>query len=269
MKGGSGGRGGGREEEGGRRGGGRGRKGTWRHRGHGDSPCCPRWRPSWAASGSAPGSRGSRWQTPWSVKVRDALSFRRARRFCACVLCLRSRATHAPTRPGTRGEAGRRQGGHSRDLAEEQLEDGVALRLGHAHDPAGEACVTDVSIRLFICGEGALGVGRRAEALLTGVDVDALPARNGVHAHDGVHGLDGLAPNGLAGRPRTVRLRNRAVHGLQALEVLLEAGAEGRVEGVAIAGASAHVCFPGFSNETEAQALTRSSRGCRRRREGR
>ena len=67
----------------------------------------------------------------------------------------------------------------------------------------------------------------------TGVDVDALPAGDGVHAHDGVHALDGLAAHGVARRAGAVRLRDRGVHRGEALEVLLEAGAEGRVERVA------------------------------------
>ena len=54
-----------------------------------------------------------------------------------------------------------------------------------------------------------------------------------MHTHDRVHGLDRLAADGEPGRACAVRLRDGAVQGGQALEVGLEAGAEGRVEGVA------------------------------------
>ena len=74
----------------------------------------------------------------------------------------------------------------------------------------------------------------RGRGARTGVDVDALPAGDGVHAHDGVHALDGLAAHGVARRAGAVRLRDRGVHRGEALEVLLEAGAEGRVERVAV-----------------------------------
>ena len=55
-----------------------------------------------------------------------------------------------------------------------------------------------------------------------------------MHAHDGVHALNGLAAHGVARRAGAVRLRDRGVHRGEALEVLLEAGAEGRVERVAV-----------------------------------
>ena len=54
-----------------------------------------------------------------------------------------------------------------------------------------------------------------------------------MHAYDRVHGLDRLATDVQARRACAVRLRDGAVHGGQALEVRLETGAEGRVEGVA------------------------------------
>jgi hypothetical protein len=47
-----------------------------------------------------------------------------------------------------------------------------------------------------------------------------------------MHTLDWLATDGQPCRACTVRLRDGTVHGGQALEVSLEAGAEGRVEGV-------------------------------------
>ena len=45
-------------------------------------------------------------------------------------------------------------------------------------------------------------------------------------AYDGVDTLNGLPTDGMTGRARAVGLRDSAVHGIQALEVLLEAWAE-------------------------------------------
>ena len=45
-------------------------------------------------------------------------------------------------------------------------------------------------------------------------------------AHDGVNTFDGLPTDSVTCRARAVGLRNSAVHGVEALEVLLEAGAE-------------------------------------------
>ena len=67
----------------------------------------------------------------------------------------------------------------------------------------------------------------------TGVDVDALPASDGVYAHDGVHALYGLAAHSVTRRTGAVSLRDRGVDRGEAVEVLLEARAEGRVERVA------------------------------------
>ena len=66
------------------------------------------------------------------------------------------------------------------------------------------------------------------------VHVDALPASDGVHADDGVNGLDGVAADGQARSTSTVGLSDSAVQRSQALEVLLEARAQGRVDGVSI-----------------------------------
>ena len=74
---------------------------------------------------------------------------------------------------------------------------------------------------------------RRRGAERTRVHVDGFPASHRVHAHNGVDGFDGLTTHSLSGRACTVRLRDSAVHGSEAFEILLEAGAERRVERVA------------------------------------
>ena len=58
------------------------------------------------------------------------------------------------------------------------------------------------------------------------VDVDALPPGDGVHADDGVDGLDGVAADGQARSTSTVGLSDSRVQRGQALEVLLEARAQ-------------------------------------------
>jgi hypothetical protein len=66
----------------------------------------------------------------------------------------------------------------------------------------------------------------------TGVDVDALPPGDGVHADNGVHGLDRLAADREASCAGAIRLGHGTVQGGQALEVFLEPRAEGRIESV-------------------------------------
>ncbi len=91
-------------------------------------------------------------------------------------------------------------------------------------------------------------IGRR----FTWVDVDALPARHRVHTHNGVDRLDGFTPHRLSSGTGAVCLCNRAVHRRQAFQVFLEAGAEGRVEGISVAGPK------------DSSQLTYSIRGCDR-----
>lgn len=74
---------------------------------------------------------------------------------------------------------------------------------------------------------------QRAGQRRTWVDVYALPARCRVDAHDGMHRLDGLAADRQARCARAVRLCDCAVHGGEALKVLLEPWAERRIHRVA------------------------------------
>ena len=67
---------------------------------------------------------------------------------------------------------------------------------------------------------------------LTGVDIDALPARCRVHTYHWVHGFDWLATDRYARCSRTVCLGDGAVQGGQTFEVDLQTWAEGRVESV-------------------------------------
>ena len=90
-----------------------------------------------------------------------------------------------------------------------------------------------------------------------------------MHAHDRVDGLDGLPADGLARSTRTISLGDGAVNGREALEVLLEARAEGRVEGVASAGMRAmEMSYTCSAHDRVRMRLTRSSRACRPRTEG-
>lgn len=203
--------------------------------------------------------------------MQDALSFRRARRLRALRAhkVRRSRAA----RPGERivlHDATMRGGGATHEIwRKSRVRIASLSALG---TPTIRRVKPVWQMRRFSCccihrQEAPAQAERRAR---TGVDVDGLPARDGVHAHDGVDGLDGLAADGVAGGARTVCLGDRAVHGGQALEVLLEAGAEGGVEGVANAAQSAHVS-PRSRKRTKVcvRKLTRSSKGCRRRKGGR
>ena len=115
----------------------------------------------------------------------------------------------------------------------------------------------------------ALALAAGGRAARTWVDVDALVPSDGMYAHDGVHRLDGLPTHGLPRRTRTVRLSDAAVHGREALEVLLEARAEGRVEGVASARMRAmEMSYTCSAHDRMRMRLTRSSRACRPRTEG-
>lgn len=66
----------------------------------------------------------------------------------------------------------------------------------------------------------------------TGVDVDALPARRGVHTYHRVYGFDWLATDGYARCSRTICLGDGAMQGGQTFEVGLQTRAERRVESV-------------------------------------
>ena len=89
-------------------------------------------------------------------------------------------------------------------LLEQKVEDGVRFGLGHPDDATGESRV----------------------------DVDTVPARDGVHADDGVDRLDGFAANVKSGCAGTVSLGYGAVERAQALQVGLQPRAEGRVQGI-------------------------------------
>jgi hypothetical protein len=67
----------------------------------------------------------------------------------------------------------------------------------------------------------------------TGVDVDALPARRGVHTYYWVYGFDWLATDWYARCSRTICLGDGAMQGGQTFEVDLQTRAERRVESVA------------------------------------
>ena len=80
--------------------------------------------------------------------------------------------------------------------------------------------------------EERVTIGRR----FTWVDVDALPTRDRVHTHNRVDRLDWFTPHRLSSGTGAVCLCNPAVHRRQTFQVFLEAGAEGRVEGIPVAG---------------------------------
>ena len=92
------------------------------------------------------------------------------------------------------------------DLLVQKVQDGVRLGLGHADDAAGEP----------------------------GIDVDALPAGDGVDADDGMDCLDGLATHVDSGGASAVCLSYGAVEGCEALQVGLQPRAKGRVQCIAV-----------------------------------
>jgi len=92
-----------------------------------------------------------------------------------------------------------------RNLVEEEVQDGVRLGLGHSDNSACKS----------------------------GVDIDALPACAGVNTDYGMDGLHFVAADVGSSSASTLGLGSGAVDRGEALEVFLESGAQGRVQGVA------------------------------------
>ena len=91
------------------------------------------------------------------------------------------------------------------DLLEQEVQDGVRLSLGNADDATRESWV----------------------------DVDTLPAGDGMNADDGVDRLNGFATNVESGSAGTISLGDTAVESAKAFQVGLQPRAEGRVKGIA------------------------------------
>ena len=90
------------------------------------------------------------------------------------------------------------------DLQEQEAQDGVRFSLGNADNVTRESWV----------------------------DVDTLPAGDGMNPDNGVNGLDGFATDVESGSAGTVSLGNSTVESAKAFQVDLHPMTEGRVKGI-------------------------------------